>query len=131
MKSLAPVGFEFLQFYFISLNEKEGNLQRQTPAAKAQKVTGYPSYTNTTGRWTTSYTWNNTGATKAEEKGPLDAAPKFTLVKLPSELKELKMLWTLVLECERPEVVPRVIDFLIKVHLTLQEDLKPSRLIVL
>jgi len=131
VKSLASVGFEFLQFYFISLNEKEGNLRRQTPAAKAQKATGYPSYTNATGRWTTSYSWNNTGAAKVEEKGPLDAAPKFTLLKLPSELKELKMLWTLVLECERPEVVPRVIDFLIKVHLSLQEDLKSSRLAVL
>ena len=29
MKNLDPVGFEFLQFYFISLNEKEGNLERQ------------------------------------------------------------------------------------------------------
>jgi hypothetical protein len=32
VRSLAPVGFEFLQFYFISLNEREGNLQRQAPA---------------------------------------------------------------------------------------------------
>jgi hypothetical protein len=28
VRSLTPVGFEFLQFYFISLNEKEGNIQR-------------------------------------------------------------------------------------------------------
>lgn len=41
------------------------------------------------------------------------------------------MLWTLVLGCERPEVVPRVIDFLIKVHLSLSDELKPSRLPVL
>jgi hypothetical protein len=41
------------------------------------------------------------------------------------------MLWTLVLECERPEVVPNVIDFLIKVHLSLKEELKSSRLTVL
>lgn len=41
------------------------------------------------------------------------------------------MLWTLVLECERPAVVPRVIDFLIKVHLQLSEDLKPERVAVL
>ena len=41
------------------------------------------------------------------------------------------MLWTLVLECERPEVVPRVIDFLIKAHLSLQDDLRSSRLAIL
>lgn len=29
VKNLAPVGFEFLQFYFISVNEKEGNLERK------------------------------------------------------------------------------------------------------
>jgi len=41
------------------------------------------------------------------------------------------MLWTLVLECEAPAVVPRVIDFLIEVHLSLKEDLQPYRLEVL
>jgi hypothetical protein len=53
------------------------------------------------------------------------------LQRLPSELRELDMLWTLVLECERPNVAPRVIDFLVKVHLSLSEDLKPERLAVL
>jgi hypothetical protein len=66
-----------------------------------------------------------------EKSGELSSTPAFTLQRLPSELKELEMLWTLVLECERPEVVPRVIDFLIKVHLCLHEELKSSRLIVL
>lgn len=51
VKGLAPVGFEFLQFYFISLNEKEGNLQRQAAAAKTTKSAGYPSYSTQTGRW--------------------------------------------------------------------------------
>jgi hypothetical protein len=41
------------------------------------------------------------------------------------------MLWTLVLECERPSVAPRVVDFLIKVHLSLSEELKPQRVTVL
>ena len=36
-----------------------------------------------------------------------------------------------MLECERPDVVPHVIDFLIKVHLSLKEELKSSRLTVL
>jgi hypothetical protein len=61
----------------------------------------------------------------------LGATPKFTLTRLPAELKELEMLWTLVLNCERADVVPRVINFLIKVHLSLADDLKASRLEVL
>jgi hypothetical protein len=83
----------------------------------------------------TSYSWNSNqgaGGSKGDDKdGQLGAAPKFTLLRLPSELKELSMLWTLVLECERPEVVPRVIDFLIKAHLSLQDELRSSRLTVL
>ena len=137
VRSLAPVGFEFLQFYFISLNEREGNLLRQGPAqASAKQATAYPNYSSSAGRWTTSYSWNSNqgsvGASKGEEQGSgLGSAPAFTLQRLPSELRELDMLWTLVLECERPAVVPRVIDFLIKVHLSLREDLKPERLTVL
>lgn len=131
MKGLAPVGFEFLQFYFISLNEKEGNLQRSAAASKTTRAAGYPSYTNTTGRWTTSYSWTSNQTMTTEKSSELSSTPAFTLQRLPSELKELEMLWTLVLECERPEVVPRVIDFLIKVHLCLHEELKSSRLIVL
>lgn len=45
------------------------------------------------------------------------------------------MLWTLVLDCQNPEVVPRVIDFLIKAHLSLSTDkeldLDSKRLVVL
>jgi len=37
------------------------------------------------------------------------------------------MVWTLGLNCERVEVAPRVINFLIKAHLSLGEDLKSSR----
>jgi hypothetical protein len=71
-------------------------------------------------------------ASKQEERGgQLGAPPTFTLQRLPSELKGQDMLWALVLECERPEVVPRVIEFLIKVHLSLTEELQPSRLAVL
>lgn len=79
MKGLAPVGFEFLQFYFISLNEKEGNLQRSTAAPKAAKAAGYPSYTNTTGRWTTSYSWTGNQAATAEKGSQLSSTPLFTL----------------------------------------------------
>jgi len=135
VRNLAPVGFEFLQFYFISLNEREGTLQRQEPAQQSQKTATYPGYSSTTGRGTGGYSWNNTGtasASKANEKASqLDSTPSFKLQRLPTELKEVDMLWTLVLECERPEVASRVIDFLIKAHLSLSEELTSSRLSVL
>ena len=116
VKSLAPEGFEFLQFYFVSLNEKEGNLEREAP--QGQK-TGYSGPTQTPAKWSYSYSWNsntNNNSNKKEEEG-LGATPKFTLKRLPGELKELEMVWTLGLNCERAEVAPRVINFLIKAHL--------------
>lgn len=51
--------------------------------------------------------------------------PQFLLKGLPDELHELEMLWTLVLECQAPDVVPKVIDFLIKVYSSFTDDLKP------
>jgi hypothetical protein len=131
VRSLAPEGLEFLQFYFISLNEKEGNLERQ--AAKAAPKVGYTGVAHTPAKWTYSYSWpaNSYNNTKKDEENGSDSTPKFTLKRLPGELKELEMLWTLVLNCERPDVAPKVINFLIKVHLSLAEDLKPSRLAVL
>jgi hypothetical protein len=41
------------------------------------------------------------------------------------------MLWTLVLECENQEVVPLVIDFFIKAHLSLNDDLKAKKIEIL
>ena len=84
VRSLAPVGFEFLQFYFISLNEREGNLLRQSPTQVSSKATAYPSYSSSAGRWTTSYSWTgNQGpasASKSEEQASsLGTVPTFTL----------------------------------------------------
>jgi hypothetical protein len=50
---------------------------------------------------------------------------------VPSQLKEKDMLWTLVLECENQEVVPLVIDFFIKAHLSLNDDLKSKKIEIL
>jgi hypothetical protein len=116
VRSLAPVGFEFLQSYFLSLNEREGNLERQKEQQTQKQNQGW---SGSAGRWTTT-----ANSWKKEEEVP----ETFTLQKLPSELKELDMLWTLVLQCDRPSVVPRVIDFLIKVHLSLADELRPERL---
>jgi hypothetical protein len=56
VKTLAPVGFEFLQFYFISVNEKEGNLERSAP--KTNQKVGYGGVQNTPSKWSYSYSWN-------------------------------------------------------------------------
>jgi len=134
VKNLTAVGLEFLQLYFISLNEKEGKLERVVPAPAAQRTTGewrsyntYSAgpYSRTAANWTASHSWTGNGQ-KPEEKKE-DEVPQFLLKSLPAELSELEMLWTLVLECQAPDVVPKVIDFLIKVHTQFSDDLKSSR----
>lgn len=44
VRSLPPVGFEFLQSYFVSLNEKEGNLEKVAPAAQKKAAYSGSSY---------------------------------------------------------------------------------------
>jgi hypothetical protein len=134
VRSLPPVGFEFLQSYFISLNEKDGALERASTASQSQSTTaGYSGYSGPAGRWTGGGSWGGyQSAQKQEESSAaLGATPAVTLKKLPSELRELDMLWTLVLECQGDTVAPKVIDFLIKVHLSLGEELQGSRRAVL
>jgi len=55
----------------------------------------------------------------------------FELLENPVKLVETDMIWTLVLDCQKEEVVTRVIDFLIKIHLSFSSDLQVSRLEVL
>lgn len=132
VRSLPSVGFEFLQSYFISLNEREGALERVSTASQsASKGSAHPTYQGPAGRWTNSYSWNSPyGSASAqggeESSGSSAVPPTVSLLKLPGELKELDMLWTLVLECEGDNVVASAIDFLISVHLSLNDDLKGS-----
>lgn len=134
VRSLPAVGFEFLQSYFISLNEREGVLERVSTASQsASRGSAYSTYQGPAGRWTNNNTtnaspWASASAQRGEESsGSSGARPAVSLLKLPSELKELGMLWTLVLECEGGSVVTSAIDFLVAVHLSLKDDLEDSK----
>ncbi len=58
-----------------------------------------------------------------EDKGPV-----FKLVTLPRDLDQLEIVWNMALETENPKVVPKAIDFLIKVYSCLDDDLRSSRI---
>lgn len=53
---------------------------------------------------------------------------QFKLSKPPSELFQLDIVWNMALKCENPKVVPKAIDFLIKVYYSLDVDLDDKRL---
>jgi hypothetical protein len=59
----------------------------------------------------------------AGSKDDEDKTPVFKLLTLPSNLDQLDIVWNVALQCENPKVVPRAINFLIKVHYQLDEDL--------
>lgn len=113
----------------MSLNEKEGNLEKVAPAAQKKANYSGSSYQGPAGRWT-GPSWNGYGGqanSQTEESSSLGPSTTVTLLKPPAELRELEMLWTLVLESQGDTVAPQAIDFLIKVHLSLSHDLKPQR----
>jgi hypothetical protein len=54
--------------------------------------------------------------------------PTFKLLKHPHELEKLEIVWNIALACVNPEVVPKAIDFLIKVYYSLDADLDSMKI---
>ena len=69
------------------------------------------------------------GKNKSEEEGQ-DTGVTFKLLKPPSDLDQLEIVWNIALHCENPKVVPKAIDFLIKVYCSLDSDLEPDRILI-
>lgn len=46
----------------------------------------------------------------------------------PSQLDQLDIVWNIALTCENPKVVPKAIDFLIKVYTCLDDDISDERI---
>jgi hypothetical protein len=44
-------------------------------------------------------------------------------VKAPSDLDKLEIVWNIALHCQNPAVVPKAIEFLIKVYYNLDADM--------
>lgn len=132
VQSLGPTGFQFLQQYFLSLNEKEEKLEKVKPKTSygGGTVTGGNygrGYSGYSGGTDYRYSWSATGGysyanNNANKQDDSKEKQKFSVKVHPSELLEIDMIWTLALEAEHPEVVGKVIDFFIQVHQSLAED---------
>jgi hypothetical protein len=51
-------------------------------------------------------------------------------VKPPKDLEQLDIVWNMALECENDKVVPKAIDFLIKVYNCLDDDISDQRILI-
>lgn len=60
---------------------------------------------------------------QTKKKDEKEQVSSFKLIKPPSELDQLDIVWNIALQCENPKVVPKAIDFLIKVYYSLDLDL--------
>lgn len=54
--------------------------------------------------------------------------PTFKLIVEPSKLDQLDIVWNIALKCENPKVIPKAIDFLIKVYYSLDVDLDERKI---
>ena len=134
MKNLLMVGFEFLSHYFLSVNE---NQQKLIKAQKKEKKNASSVADNdnfnlsalygfTFGPMPKGFYVNNKDKSKGipEEK---EKGPTFKLLRPPTELDQLDIVWNIALECENEKVVPKAINFLIKIYSCLDEELQGEK----
>jgi hypothetical protein len=114
VKTLPLVGFEFLQHYFISVNENHSNLLK----IKKDKPKASQNYSQGAA-WKSYFLNKNTEEVSAKE----DNEPSFKIVINPEKLEKSEMIWTVVLNSENEEVIPKAVNFLIKTYLCLDEGL--------
>lgn len=120
LKNMLLVGFDFLQQYFLSANEKEGKLLKTVRVAKPKFTTiGYSSFSMGYGPMAAKGFGYGAKAKEEEE----DTTPIFKVIAPPSELEQLDIVWNMALQCENEKVVPKAIDFLMKVYSSLDEGL--------
>ena len=60
---------------------------------------------------------------KNTKKQQSDKAPTFKILTNPADLDKLEIVWNIALHCQNEMVVPKAIEFLIKVHYSLDGDL--------
>jgi hypothetical protein len=123
VETLPVVGFDFLQNYFLSMNEQQSNLlinhQSKEKKPKQQSTAGvsWNSYFVGVG--------NYTPVVEIEESE--DDEPEFNVVIHPSKLEKLDLIWIVVKKATDPVVVRKATDFLIKVYTKLDEALSDKR----
>jgi hypothetical protein len=112
VKTMPLVGFEFLQHYFISVNENQSKLLK-TKSEKPVK-----NHMSSGAAWKSHFLMKND-----DVKIKDDGEPNFKIVIKPSQLDCSDLIWTVVLNSEVEEVIPKAIGFLIKTHICLDEGL--------
>jgi len=120
VKNLLVVGFDFLQQYFLSVNESAQKLIKSASKKPETKVIQYGnySYVNTMGGYGPLKPLSKAKSEKESQK-----ANNFKILKHPHELEKLEIVRDIALQCLNPEVVPKAIDFLIKVYYSIDTDL--------
>ena len=62
---------------------------------------------------------------KEEEE---DKVPVFKVTTSPAQLDQLDIVWSMALESQNIKVVPKAIDFLIKVYSQLDDDMNDEKI---
>jgi hypothetical protein len=118
LTQLSTTGFELLQSYFLSSNadaEKLTKVEKKETAAKS----GYNSYYMNMDTYSYSYA---KPAKKKEEQ-----ETEFFVLCAPKDLQDLEIAWKMALECRRPLVVNKAVEFLIKLYSCFGEEQEPLR----
>lgn len=77
------------------------------------------TYGYTNGVYGPKNVYNGYGKPSEEET----ATQQFKLLKPPSQLDKMDIVWNIALQCQNEVVVPKAIDFLIKVFYSIDSDL--------
>jgi len=110
--NMIEIGFDFLQSYILQTNQQSGVILR----IKEPKPMTSISY---------SYGMGYTTVYKKEEKEK--KPPMFKVQKSPGEVTHLDIVWDLALYSGNAQVVPKAIEFLIKLHTEVDAELQSQR----
>jgi len=114
--NLPLIGFEFLQHYFLSVNENASKLIKMPPIIKEPK--------DVTSTWRF---YNPKIGIREEEEEEDESDPRFRVLITPKHLEQHEMIWKIALESQNDIVIPKAVDFLIKSYMSLDEGLEEQR----
>lgn len=89
--NLPMIGFEFLQHYFLSVNENASKLIKLPPIVREKKEKD------------TGFSWrfyNPKIGQKEEEEEEDETDPRFHVLITPQHLEQHEMIWKIALECQ-------------------------------
>lgn len=111
--NLPLIGFEFLQHYFLSVNENASKLIKMPPIVREQKESN--------DKWRM---YNPKIGAREEEEEEDDTDPRFRVLITPKHLEQHDMIWKIALESQNETVIPKAVDFLIKSYMSLDDGLE-------